>query len=376
MRAILLRLLLPLAGLLAFELAFRMGAWNSMVAPNSHAGTTVRMRESVAAHAGDIDFVTLGSSRAEYGFDHRAIAKAAERLGYTHANLSMPGSHWMTVVTQTRWLRQERPEIESAVIGMSVQDMLWPENGNYELAIVQPLQPIASFDEEFDARFVAGDLATFGARSALFGYREDLRAFLLAPRQRISELEWFRTNGRHQLFDGPHVATDLCGLPLSSVRACAEFRSEVPQFITATAQCSAQLSQTGSPGDFQSYATGPLNEERQRLLELRQRQIRAFGWRRPPVLVLLPMTHLWARELMPSGADAWARRILQPLHDDGTITLIDLTTHFDRDGVTRCEYFLDIYHQNERGAQALNEVLLPQIEAALYRDRSAAAAGG
>ena len=87
------RLLLPILLLAACEAAFRSGCWEPFAAPNSHAGTSVRVKRALAEFSGPIDFVTLGSSRAVYGLDHQLIAERAASHGYTHANLSMAGAH-------------------------------------------------------------------------------------------------------------------------------------------------------------------------------------------------------------------------------------------------------------------------------------------
>ena len=73
-----LTLLAPFALLLAIESLFHTRLWERHAQPASHAGTSVRLKRAlhdpVAKH---IDFVTLGSSRPEYGIDHAALAARA-----------------------------------------------------------------------------------------------------------------------------------------------------------------------------------------------------------------------------------------------------------------------------------------------------------
>jgi hypothetical protein len=366
MRPILLRLLLAVLGLLAIEAAFRFGAWDALVPPQSHSGTTIRMRDAVRAHAGRIDIVTLGSSRAEYGLDHAALAAAAQQRGLVHANLSMPGSHWMTIFEQSRWLRRERPEVQGVVIALSAADMTWRSNGSYELAIVQPMRSPWSIDDEIRFRFDPKDLNTYGVFSALFGYRQAVQHALQSPRELRKSLQWFREYGRHPLFDGPHVSHDLCGLPLATVADCARAAPTIPEQQTPIDQCKSLLPSVGVSPDWRALTADTLTEERRALAELRRAQIRAMGWPRPPVVVLMPITHVWRKELMPQGAIAWSHLVLDPLAASGEIVLIDLSTALDDGDTTRCDYFFDLYHQNEAGARALTQQLLPQLDRTLY----------
>ncbi len=366
MRPLLLRLLVPLIGLVLVETAFRFGAWDRLLPPQSHAGTSVRMRDAVVEFPERIDFVTLGSSRAQYGLDHAAIAEAARSHGRSHANLSMPGSHWMTIFEQSRWLRRERPEVQGVVIALSAADMVWRSNGSYELAIVQPLRSPWSIDDELRSHFAPGQLDTYGVYSALFGHRQAVQFALQSPGELKRTLGWFREHGRHTLFDGPRIQHDLCGLPLDTVATCAAASAARPELQTPIDQCKSLLPSVGASPDFRFPGGAPLTEERRTLLELRQAQIRAMGWPQPPVIVLMPITHVWRKELMAQGSIEWSHRVLDPLAASGEIVLIDLSTALDAADATRCEMFWDLYHQNEAGAKELTRQLLPQIERALY----------
>lgn len=366
MRPILLRLLLPAIGLVAIEAAFRLGAWDPLVPPQSHSGTTIRMRDAVQDHRDRIDIATLGSSRAEYGLDHAALAAAARGHGLVHANLSMPGSHWMTIIEQSRWLRRERPDVQGVVIALSAADMTWTSNGSYELAIVQPLQSPWQIEDDVRSQFVPGDLSTYGAYSALFGYRQAVQFALQSPRELFRTLNWFRSYGQHPLFDGPHIEQDLCGLPMATVAECAGATAATPEQQTPIDQCKSLLPSVGLSPDWSGLRADTLGEERRALLELRQTQIRDMDWPQPPVVVLMPITHVWRKELLPKGSIAWAHMVLDPLAASGEIVLIDVSTTFDDGDRTRCDLFFDLYHQNQTGAQVLTRQILPQIERALY----------
>ena len=119
-------LIAPLALLVLLELVFRLGLWEPMAKPTSHAGTSVRLKRMLLdAQLARIDFVTLGSSRPELGIDHHGVAEAARQEGFIHANLSMPGVHWMSIGILTDWLQRHHPEIRGGIIALSTQDLAW-----------------------------------------------------------------------------------------------------------------------------------------------------------------------------------------------------------------------------------------------------------
>ena len=182
----LLKFVAPLLLLMLCESLFRLGIWEGMVKPDSHAGTSVRLKRALNDPImQQLDFVTLGSSRPVYGIDHEALARIAQEHGAVHANLSMPGSHWMTVDVLTEWLAAHRPNLRGGVIAMDLTTFMYPGNGSYELAIVAPFRGFA--DDAVIAAHVPAkrdEMATWGAHSALYQYREDIQDFIKAPLQR------------------------------------------------------------------------------------------------------------------------------------------------------------------------------------------------
>ena len=130
MLRILLILLAPLLLLLVLEAAFEIGIWEPLAEPMSHAGTSVRLKRALSDPAiPRIDYVTIGSSRPEYGIDHAMLAATARQVGRVHANLAMPGSHWLTIGLLSEWLQRAHPEVRGGIIALSIQDLINPGNG-------------------------------------------------------------------------------------------------------------------------------------------------------------------------------------------------------------------------------------------------------
>lgn len=365
-RKLLPRLVLPMLLVLAVEGLFRFGIWEPLAAPDSHAGTSIRVKRAVSGFPRPIDFVTLGSSRVVYGLDHRLIAERAASHGFTHANLGMPGSHWLSVNTLIDWLHQRRPELQGGIIALALPDLTWNSNGNYEIAIATPLQVELLGGARLHQRFAFDERGSWGAASVLWQYRSDIQEFVGHPVLRRKTLRWFADNAAHSLFDGPRPSFDACGLHWQTLASCAAIEPTNPDQAHLQQTCQGPLATLAPVPDWRDFAAGREPPERAAVREQRQRDLRNTGWPRPPVLILMPITQHWRDELLPRGMAAWAHRMLDPLVAEGSIHLLDYSDFFDRDGATRCDVFWDIYHQNGKGARELTEALLPELDRLLY----------
>lgn len=365
-RKLLQRLLLPILLVLGVEGLFRLGVWEPLVARTSHAGTSMRMKRVVAQFKQPIDFVTLGSSRAALGLDHRLIAERAARHGFTHANLSMAGVHWLSVSTLVDWLRVRRPELKGGIIALALPDLTKSSNGTYELAVVTPLQVDWFGATRLHQRFDFDDRSSWGALSALWQYRSDIQDLSRHPLRRIGKLRWFEKNANQALFDGPRPTFDACGLHWETLASCAVIEPSDPDRAHLQQTCQAQLANAVATPDWRAFAESELPAELARVRDQRQGELRGIHWPQRPLLILMPITRHWQDELMPRGMAALAHRMLDPLVAEGSIDLLDYSDFFDRDGATRCDVFWDIYHQNGKGARELTEALLPELDRLLY----------
>ena len=362
----------PIALLLLLEGLFLGGIWEPLAQPTSHAGTSVRLKRALSDPAlPHLDYVTLGSSRPEYGLDHALLAQAAREAGRVHADLSMPGSHWTTIGIVTRWLERNRPEVRGGIIALSVQDLIYASNGSYELGILQPFRSIA------DTLWIAaripvkrGDLESYAVWSALFGWRDDIREFVRAPSRRFEQIEWHQAHrppGR-RLFEGPTSTDDMCRFGLTTLAACDRVEAASDQRAQSLArQCRQLRGEAAARIDIdeavqQSSVPASLLEARTRVRE----QLRAMRWPTPPVIVLMPMPSLWQRDVLARGQHAWALETLRPLADDGSIQLVDATDFFAGDSDGGCGAFFDFYHQNSTGRDRFTRWLLPQLRHMLH----------
>jgi hypothetical protein len=376
------RFLLVIVLLAGVETALRVGLWNRFVLPNSHAGTTIRALSAWSTQ-GDpsVDTVTLGSSRPEYALDHVALAALAQKHGQRHLSFAMPGAHMLTIDTVSSWLKQNRPDVKNRVVALSVLDFTWAANGEYELGIVAPMG--ASIDgERLQQRLpLKTDSNTWGAVSALWRYRQDMRDAIFAPKQRLNAI---KTPSSFNRAMNTQVSQNVCQVDTTTVASCAAATpigttlSTAPSTVLnhgasgAKQLCKDWQTQFGKApaGDLSAKPHMPEVLLAQKLVS---ESFSRKTWPGKTVVVLLPTHHLWTQPPMATGQHALALEVLQPLVASGDITLIDATTMLDLPSEASpnlrsdCASFGDLFHQNDVGREKLMTWLMPRLEQALYR---------
>jgi hypothetical protein len=367
-----LKFALPLLLVALVDIFFHLGVWERLASPESHAGMSITkkraLQDQVFQH---IDFVTLGSSRPVYGIDHELLAKSAAAHGYVHVNLSVPGTHWMSLGVISGWLARHHPEIRGGVIALAAQDFLAPGNGTYELGIAYPFHTLGDMAwMRAHVPFDWHDPATYGVYSALFQYHEDVQDYLGHPYKRDDVLAYFRAlTPSNVLTSNADETGNLCAAHLSTVADCKSVAaSGTPIDAKLDQQCKLVQSAASGRYDIGPFLQEqPLPEHLRKTRDMVRTQLRALNWPTPPIIVLMPMHSVWLKDAMPAAAREWALSVLAPLASEGKIHLLDYTDLFDDDsGVSDCSAFFDFYHNNVSGRERLMRQLKPAIEKDLY----------
>jgi len=366
-----LKFLLPFVVVGVVDLLFQFGLWEGIASPESHAGMSIAKKRALEDPAfRNIDFVALGSSRPVYGIDHALLAKSAAAHNFTYANLTVAGTHWMSLDVITDWLARHHPEIRGGVIGLSVQDFLSVGNGTYELGIAYPFHTLAETPQmQQHVPFDWHDPATYGLYSGLFAYHEDVQDLIAHPQHRQKLLKYFRARRPQEVLTSSiDESSDMCTAPIASLTDCSALAARGGGNPKILQQCKLiQASATGRY-DLRPFMSGEALPERlQTARDLVRAQLRAFDWRVPPLVVLMPMPSVWSNDVMPQGAREWALSVLEPLVAEGKIHLLDYTDLFRRESSEpECKAFFDIYHNNVFGRDRLMQQLMPAIEKDLY----------
>lgn len=376
------RIALIVLMLVVLELAFRYGIWDRLAKPGSYAGTTIMIKHAVEALGPDkVDFITIGDSLAGSGIHHEQVAAAARKHGFTHVHVGTGGMHWMSTDFMIRWVKEQSPRLNSAVIATNVGNFRHVGNGSYELAIAAPLaRPWDSGWMSQAVAFDRHDLRTYGVYSALFQYRDDLRDLAISPVQRVRDIRWTRKNALNdRIITHPYpVARNLCRVPMNTIAACAAYTPANADDQNLVNQCRAELPETKLRPDYTTFADPKSLPHLVRLKAIRQQQLRDLPLKRPIQIVLMPVAQVYRESVLPKSIEAWTHAALAPLVEEGVVEVHDFTRLLD--GVpgagVDCTSFHDLYHLNSVGQGKLTEKLLPILEKGLYQRTLAAPGAG
>lgn len=357
---------LPLFLLLALEAAWRLGAWETLAAPQSHSGQAISMKRQWRAQPGAIDVATLGSSRAVYGLDHAMLAEAARQRGQVHATFAMAGSHWMSIRGVSRWIEAHRPEVKRRVIALSVVDFQFAGNGAYELGIVEPLRRWNDWDWiSQHVAFDSHDVATYGLYSSLLEYRGDMAEFFRDPRRRVRDVRSASKAPPTMMFAAPQDVRTMCDVGTNTLAACVA--SPAPETARHVHDQCRSLSAANPNRQALTMDKGRPPASMLAGRDVIVSELRLPRWRGNTLVVLMPTTKIWADEMAPAGMREWVQGMLKPLVEEGSIELLDYTDYFNPGGTSDCKAFMDLYHQNSASAGALTRDILEKSGQRLYR---------
>ena len=175
---------------LCLEIGFRLGLYEPLAKPGSHAGTSIAMKRALNELGyRNIDYITLGDSRAGCGIDSSTILQASLKLGKRHISMAMPGSYFTTYAIESRLLHEDFANLKGVLFAVSSGVMSRIFNGYYELGIIQPLRNERDFAQIAKIiPFRMGNQESYGVYSAFLQYREDLKEMLFHPTERIRSL--------------------------------------------------------------------------------------------------------------------------------------------------------------------------------------------
>ena len=312
---------------------------------------------------------SLLDSRTQHGLDHVAINAAAAHHGKFHANMSVSGGHWLTVATLVEWLAKNEPQLSGGIITTEIPNFLGVGNGSYELTVIEPFRNLTDFDRA--AKHVPwqrDELGTYGVYSALFSYRDDIQQLISHPLDRKRQLQanagiapLIRLTGNTP--DQP----DMCRYGFADRRTCDAVAADPNPLLPAKLLCDGNIRGAGVPSVLPSdHIPAEFAAQADSVRQI----LRNVRWPKPPLLVLMPIPRMMQEHIFPQNLHAMTLMMLAPLVAEGRIELLDMTSALDDSNGppgNDCRMYHDFYHESPAGRAQLTALLLPKLEAYLYR---------
>ena len=338
-------LLIPFVLMLLLEGAFRLGLWEWVAKPDSHAGQVIALKSRLDQYAvrtasDPITHVALGNSTTVFGLSHPMLHGHLKSRQSHYVSAAIPGSHLTALKTRYRWLQDQLPDLETVILGINVGDTNRVFNGYYERNLVLPLcegcspaSIVRSYPPERQKQ------ESYGSLSHVLSYREDIGGALLHPLQRVRELLNAANRRPEVSLLYENRSTDhLCNIPLQNVEACREALGH-PESIdnvhglqTMRLYC-ANVSQPAV-----------LSEPARAAQDVWIDWIASIAAQRSVQVLLMP-----EHPLFRAGTQSLATRLKERLGERG-IDAIDLRAIVASGNDPECSYWRDLVHLNARGA--------------------------
>jgi hypothetical protein len=359
------RFWLPFVLLLGLEFIFELGFYEPFVKIESHSGTTIRVKKALKELGYEnIDYVTIGDSRADTGIDHGAVFEASLRFGQRHISMAMPGSHFTTYKMESRFLHGNLSNLKGVLLGVSSSSMTRIFNGYAELGIIQPFRNLKDYDQV--PRTIPFEIHTtesYGAVSSLFAYQQDIKDLISHPRQRIRSLLQKKRPWREVLAHGEWLDFDICSINLETPEACLASVGQITGSEPNMPQDRLDEYQRISDGcNGARYRMNlPEGDQIERVKNSWRELLHSLRFKKKPIVVLLPDNSLLEKYQFPAGVNEWALSILKPMAEQNEIILLDYSKRFAVED--ECKYFLDPIHLNSLGMKTITKELLPFLKA-------------
>lgn len=354
--------------MLLIEVLLRFGWYDQWVKPKSFLGNALHRMEAIEQVGLDqIDWITVGDSRFDWGLDHGALAAAQQQLQLEHVRMSFESSKFPAIQATTEWSLQHMPNLKGVMLGMTENNfahyvvldkqykVAWPFKEQMDLETYQPLSD-------------GQDGQQWLLQTAWMTYFDDIKAFIKNPLKRFQELKR-KPNQTELLGFKREMDLNLCAYPLKTLKDCINStkvvnmkRRENAGFKLTNLACGTQQAIDRAVTNRPMYREPEpdmLIENWTGLIQSVLDQGKLF------TLVLLPEHETHQYIIKPANASIIATKVQLNFKDSPNFKVIDLRNLFADQ--QQCRFFADPLHLNDSGIDRVTQALLQQMSSDEYR---------
>jgi hypothetical protein len=339
------------------ELALQAGFYDRVLKHSSYAGGAVATRNRIDhfASIGRLpELVSLGDSRTQLGLSERIVDATLAMPSLRYLNLAMAGGGLPTVNAMSSYLHDvggDRPEV--FILGVDPRMITSGYLGDHELTLVAPFTSFWAHTREIDR--LLESLGVTGRRWSLYfrvvAYRDDFADLFFHP-SRISEIWSRRPRAKSYEKEKENLkAGNLCDFRATTAEECAANARELLA-RTGEAQWEGASAICGYLAGAKAQAPRNVALVPEQIAQDWRDLFSRLGRRHRPLIVLLPYHSLDRRESRAGALEA-SRTFLSSLAERGLVYVKDYADLFS--GEHECEFFLDPFHLNRKGAEALSK---------------------
>lgn len=344
------------------ELFLRLGWYNSWVKPNSYLGNVFNRVKAIEKVGLDkIDWITVGSSRIDWGIDHAKLAKAQELQGHKHVRMSFGSANFISTQANIHWSIENLSSLQGIMLGASEYTFSHFNTVNNQYKAAWPFKHHMDF-ENYQPLAENQKLEIILSQLAWYTYFDDIKSLLNNPIARKNELQKEAESIDPLLFK-KNVNANLCAHALKTLQDCVKSTNKIKSYSgknrgfrvvnkicnNNTAIKRAQLNAPmPTERDYQKLVNNWVN-----LINYVLEKDKQF------TLVLLPEHESFDYIINPANASEITANVLARVAESPNFNLIDLRDILE--GKQNCEYFSDPNHLNNKGIKLVTQAVLKHI---------------
>lgn len=355
--------LLFLLAILA-EWLLRCGLWDDYVEPYSYLGNAIYRDKAINAFGLDnIEWITVGDSKIDWGIDHEKLFKISEYNGVNHIRMSFEGSDFMAIQAVIEWSLENMPNLKGIMLGVSENNFGHFNDINKQHKI---LGRLISHKNNDRYTYVAEGLNIAGFMNLFYVYKyfSDFKDFLKNSRKRIKTINYYLDRHHKNIFtyNRSHLG-NICRFKLNTLQQCVDEVDQIHELGTeeefankvVLVACDNENARNRAIHDLPVW---PLTDQKLKLLQNNWHELfdTVLSHRVKLKLVLLPEHSIMNYSIKPSNTLDVLNEVLGDIIENINVEVLDLRRIFDSNDLQQeCEYYYEPFHYNNKGKILITE---------------------
>lgn len=348
---------------LVTELVLRKGVYNPWVSPISFTGDALERVEDLNDIGRDnVDWITVGDSRIDWGINHNAVAKLRAKKQLTHKRMSFGSSNFIATQATIDWSIKNMSQLKGVMLGLDENSLASYSNFRNQYKVAWPFRDYIN-TSDYNPDKAGNEWQQFIYSLAWVNFFEDIKDFLKKPVNRFKQIKRQKKQKSSFIFK-KHKPYNLCAHPLETLKDCIESAKTVDYtqrenygFEVLNSICSNNNSLYRAKNNL---PVAPIKQY-QALVNNWTHLIKSvIAQDKEFILIMLPEHQTRQYIIKASNAGLITKEILTNLANLPGFHLIDLRNLFDEK--EQCMLFSDSSHFSNAGIKLITTALIQELE--------------
>jgi len=350
--------------IVVIELLLRTGIYDNYLKPNSHMGSSFERMKSLKEFGLDeINWITTGDSRMDWGVNHKKVRRYQKQRGVNHVRMSFGGADFMVIQSVINWSIKHMNSLDGVVLGVSENKLTHDSTYTKLYPIAWPFKSALNFERDSVMPDKMKKWRYFYGL-AIVNYFKDIKDFISNPLKRFKQLEEAQQKELIQILDYKSNRTgNLCAYKLDSLSSCVKTANQLKKQQKIPAGLGLTLKLCGSTKAQvklkSKNSTAPI-KHKQRIIKGWQSLIKdVLNENKYMLFVLLPDYQMYDYLLKPVNAEQITQQIITPFKNHPKFILLDLRQFVPIED--QCQFYSDPLHFNNKGSHLLTKKILDTL---------------